>query len=348
MIIGVPREIQLQEGRVGLTPSAVAEIVRAGHRVVVQQGAGMECGLLDDEYVRAGAEVAPTIEEVYDRGEMIWKVEPPTGPEPALLRPGRLLLCFLNPEVHPTTPGVLAVAFERIRLPGGGRPILRPMSEVAGRMAIQVGARCLERSAGGRGVLLGGVPGVAPAHVVILGSGVVGWNAMRGAVGLGADVLVLDTDPDRLRPVDDAFAGRVKTLHASVTNIEESLTWADLVIGAVRKGDAPTPVLASRDHLGLMQPGAAIVDVSVTGGGCFETTRATSHAAPTYTVDGVIHYAVSNMAGTVPRTSTPALVHAALPYGLAIASLGLEEAARRDPAIASAIVSPGSASVQSP
>ncbi len=340
MIVGVPEEIKPQENRVGLIPSGVKALVQGGHKVLVQQGAGAGSGLPDDEYIRVGAEIVPTAEEVYGRAEMIWKVKEPLAPEYPLLRRGQVLYTYLHLAPDPTqteallAAGVVGIAYETVETERGSLPLLVPMSEVAGRLSIQAGAMALEKHHGGRGVLLGGVPGVEPGRVAIIGGGTVGLNAAKMAVGLGADVTLLDIDLDRLRWFDDVYHGRIKTLMSNPYNIERALGESDLVVGAVLIAGAKAPHLVTRDMLSLMKPGAAIVDVAVDQGGCVETTRATTHAEPTYLVDGVVHYAVANMPGAVARTSTFALNNATIPYGLRIAKMGWEEALRSDPALA--------------
>ncbi|MCB9759370.1 MAG: alanine dehydrogenase [Alphaproteobacteria bacterium] len=340
MIVGVPTEIKPQENRVGLVPGGVKALVAAGHDVLVQQGAGNGSGLPDDEYIRAGAEIVPTAEEIYGRAALIWKVKEPLSAEYPLLRAGQILYTYLHLAPDPTQTaalleaGVVGIAYETVELADGTLPLLTPMSEVAGRLSVQSGAWCLTRHQGGRGVLLGGVPGVEPGEVVVIGGGVVGLNAVKMAVGLGADVTVLDIDLDRLRWFDDLYSGRIKTLYSNGHNIERALGRADLVIGAVLVAGARAPKLITRDMLSLMKPGSAIVDVAVDQGGCVETTRPTTHAEPTYVVDGIVHYAVANMPGAVARTSTFALNNATIPYGLRIANLGWEAALRADPALA--------------
>ncbi|MCB9794146.1 MAG: alanine dehydrogenase [Alphaproteobacteria bacterium] len=340
MIVGVPTEIKAQENRVGLVPSGVKALVANGHRVLVQQGAGNGSGLPDDEYIRAGAEIVTTAEEVFGRADMIWKVKEPLAAEYPLLREGQILYTYLHLAPDPTQTralldaGVVGVAYETVELPNGTLPLLTPMSEVAGRLSVQAGAFCLTRHHGGSGVLLGGVPGVEPGQVVIIGGGIVGLNAVKMAVGLGAEVTVLDISLERLRWFDNIFGGRIKTLYSNAYNIERSLGEADLVIGAVLVPGARAPKLITRDMLSFMKPRSAIVDVAVDQGGCVETTRATTHADPTYVVDGVVHYAVANMPGAVARTSTFALNNATVPYGLRIADQGWEAALRADPALA--------------
>ncbi len=339
MLVGVPREIKPQENRVGLIPAGVKQLVNHGHTVIVEQSAGAGSGIPDDEFIRAGAEIVPTSEDVWGRADMIWKVKEPIAAEYGKIREGQILYTYLH--LAPDRPqtdallqsGCVAFAYETIQTADGALPLLAPMSEVAGRLSIQAGAHCLERHQGGRGVLLGGVPGVPPGRVMVIGGGIVGLNAVRMAMGLGADVTVLDINIDRLRWFDNTFQGRVKTLYSSAHNTELALGVADLVIGAVLVAGARAPHLVTRAHLGLMQPGAAIVDVAVDQGGCVETTHATTHADPTYVVDGIVHYAVANMPGAVARTSTFALNNATLSYGLKLADMGWRDAVASDPAL---------------
>jgi alanine dehydrogenase len=336
MIIGVPKEIKAQENRVGLIPSGVKGLTDAGHRVVVQENAGRGSGLENEEYLASGAELVATAEEVYGTADMIWKVKEPLAAEFPLLRQGQILYTYLHLAPDPTQTHalleakVVGIAYETVELPNGQLPLLTPMSEVAGRLSVQAGAHCLEKYQGGRGVLLGGVPGVSPARVMVIGGGVVGLNATKIAIGMGADVTLLDVSLDRLRWFDDTFQGRVKTLYSTPYNLRHALNRSDLVIGAVLIAGARAPHLVTRDMLADMQAGAAIVDVAVDQGGCVETTRATTHADPTYVVDNVVHYAVANMPGAVARTSTFALNNATIRYGLKIAELGWEEALRSD------------------
>lgn len=339
MIIGVPKEIKPQENRVGLIPASVRTLTQHGHTVLVQQGAGAGSGLTDEEYIGAGAEIVPTAEEVWGRADLIWKVKEPLAAEYGLLRQGQILYTYLH--LAPDRPqtealirsGAVCFAYETIQLPNGALPLLAPMSEVAGRLSVQAGAHCLEKHQGGRGVLLGGVPGVQPGQVLILGGGIVGSNAALMAMGLGADVTIMDVSIDRLRWFDNVYFGRIKTLHSNAHNLESALSRADLVIGAVLVAGARAPHLITRAHLGLMKPGAALVDVAVDQGGCAETTRPTTHANPTYVIDGVVHYGVANMPGAVARTSTFALNNATLHYGLMLADLGWERAIQKDPAL---------------
>ncbi len=343
MIVGVPKEIKNNEFRVGLTPGSVREFVRAGHVVLVEQSAGVGSSFPDDLYAAAGAEIVADAEEVFGRAEMIVKVKEPQAVEIARLRPGQILYTYLHlaPDLPQTEglmkSGAVCVAYETVELPNGTLPLLAPMSEVAGRMAAVVGAEYLQKPRGGRGVLIGGVPGVLPAKVVVLGAGVVGINALYMAVGMGADVTVMDVNLDRLRYIDELWGNRVRTLYSNAHNIEEAVYEADLVIGAVLLPGARTPWLVTRGMLPNMKPGSVVVDVSVDQGGCIETTRPTTHADPTYVVDGVLHYGVANMPGAVPNTSTLALNNATLRYGLAIANKGWKQAVMDDPALAKGV-----------
>ncbi|MCK6376940.1 MAG: alanine dehydrogenase, partial [Zoogloea sp.] len=299
MKIGVPKETKNHEYRVGLTPGAVREVVSHGHGVIVESGAGLGIGASDADYQQAGAELAGSAEAVFDAAEMIVKVKEPLPEESARLRPDHLLLTYLHLAANPALADELlerkitAIAYETVTAPGGGLPLLAPMSEVAGRMSIQAGAAALEKSRGGRGVLLGGVPGVEPGRVLVLGGGTVGNNAAHTAVGIGADVTVIDKSLAVLRHLDEIYGGRVKTLYATRDDIERLLMQADLVIGAVLIPGATAPKLVTRDMLARMKPGAVIVDVAIDQGGCFETSRPTTHADPTFVVDGVVHYCVA-------------------------------------------------------
>jgi len=337
MLIGVPTEIKNDEYRVGLTPGSVREIVAQGHSVVVQAGAGAGIGAADTEYTAAGARVLPTAEEVFGRAEMIVKVKEPQAAERKRLRRGQVLFTYLHlaPDPDQTrdllASGVTAIAYETITAPGGGLPLLAPMSEVAGRMSVQAGAHCLEKAQGGMGVLLGGVPGVPPAKIVILGGGVVGYNAARIAVGSGAHVVVLDRSLNVLRRLDELFGPRIVTVFSNQENVERHVLSADLVIGAVLVPGAAAPKLVSREMVAKMKPGSVLVDVAIDQGGCFETSRPTTHAEPTYVVDGVVHYCVANMPGGVPRTSTYALNNATLPYVSDLAGRGYREAMKANP-----------------
>jgi alanine dehydrogenase len=328
MLVGVPREIKDNEFRVGLTPSAVRELVAHGHQVIVETGAGIVLDLDDERYRTAGAEVVPDAASVFARAELVVKVKEPQPPELAMLRPGQVLFTYLHlaPDAEQTQAllrsGCIAVAYETVTDDRGGLPLLAPMSEVAGRMSIQAGAHALQQEVGGRGILLGGVPGVPPAKVVVLGGGVVGMNALRMALGLEADVTVLDKSLPRLKELDLAFAPALKTRYATTDAIEESVATADLVIGAVLLPGAQAPRLVTRAMIKSMSRGAVVVDVSIDQGGCFETSRPTTHSNPTYVVDGVVHYCVTNMPGAVPRTSTFGLNNATLPFTLALADKG--------------------------
>jgi len=338
VIVGVPKEIKNNEFRVGMTPAGVAQFVAHGHTMLVEKGAGLGSSLTDEEYVTAGAEMLDTADEVFARADMIVKVKEPQAVEIA-----RLLYTYLHlaPDLAQTqglvASGAVCVAYETVELPNRSLPLLAPMSEVAGRMASQVGAAYLQKPNGGRGVLMGGVPGVLPAKVVVLGGGVVGTNAAYVAMGMGADVTIMDVSLDRLRYLDEIWGNRVRTLYSSKYNVERIVTEADLVIGAVLLPGAKTPYLVTRDMLPSMKPGAVLVDVSVDQGGCIETTKATTHADPTYFVDGVLHYGVANMPGAVPNTSTHALTNATLRYGLAIADKGWKKAVMDDAALAKGV-----------
>ncbi|MBL8333228.1 MAG: alanine dehydrogenase [Rubrivivax sp.] len=343
MRIGVPTEIKNHEYRVGMTPSAVREAVHHGHAVLVQAGAGRGIGCDDELYRAAGAQVVPDAAAVFDGAELVVKVKEPQPAECAMLRRGQTLFTYLHLAPDPVQAegllksGCTAIAYETITDARGGLPLLAPMSEVAGRMAIQVGAVALQKAQGGRGVLLGGVPGVAAGHVVVLGGGVVGTHAARMAVGLGAEVTVLDRSLPRLRQLDELFGGRVRTLAATLDATEAAVLQADLVVGAVLVPGAAAPRLIRREQLARMRPGAVIVDVAIDQGGCFETSRATTHAEPTYEVDGIVHYCVANMPGAVPRTSTFALNNATLPFTLALAAQGWRAACAADPHLAAGL-----------
>jgi len=343
VIVGVPKEIKNNEFRVGLTPAGVKEFVAHDHVVLVEKLAGEGSSFTDDEYLAAGAELVGTADEVFARAEMIVKVKEPQPVEIARLRPGQILYTYLHlaPDLAQTEglvkSGAVCIAYETVELPNRSLPLLAPMSEVAGRMAAQVGATYLQKPFGGRGVLMGGVPGVLPAKVVVLGGGVVGTNAAYVAKGMGADVTIMDVNLDRLRYLDEVWGNSVRTLYSSKHNVEEIVTSADLVIGAVLLPGAKTPWLVTREMLPTMKKGSVLVDVSVDQGGCIETTKATTHADPTYFVDGVLHYGVANMPGAVPNTSTLALTNATLRYGLAIANKGWKRAIADDAALAKGV-----------
>lgn len=332
MRIGCPKEIKNHEYRVGLTPASVHELVQHGHQLLVQSGAGAAIGLSDEQYVAAGAEIAPDAATVFARSEMIVKVKEPQPQECAMLREGQILYTYLHlaPDPEQTAAlvksGAVCIAYETITGPGGGLPLLAPMSEVAGRMSIQAGAAHLEKSKGGMGVLLGGVPGVAPAHVVVIGAGVVGTHALQMAVGMGARVTVLDKNVDRLRQLDLVYGNRISTLYSSAHALEEAVLAADLVIGGVLIPGAAAPKLVTRQMVSRMRKGAVVVDVAIDQGGCFETSHATTHAEPTFVVDGVVHYCVANMPGAVARTSTFALNNATIGHALALADKGWRQA----------------------
>jgi alanine dehydrogenase len=337
MLVGVPREIKDHEYRVGLTPSAVRELVAHGHKVIVQAGAGEAIDLDDVHYQAAGAEIVADAATVFARAEMVVKVKEPQPVEIGMLREGQILFTYLHlaPDREQTQgllkSGCIGIAYETVTDDRGGLPLLAPMSEVAGRMSIQAGAHALEREAGGRGVLLGGVPGVPPAKVVVLGGGVVGMNALRMALGLEADVTVIDRSLPRLKELDLAFAPALKTRYSTTDVIEESVATADLVIGAVLLPGGTAPKLVTRQMVASMRRGTVVVDVSIDQGGCFETSRPTTHSNPTYVVDGVVHYCVTNMPGAVARTSTFALNNATLPFTLALADKGYRGALQADP-----------------
>jgi alanine dehydrogenase len=337
MIIGVPKEIKVQEYRVGLVPAGVQKLTNAGHTVLVQRGAGIGSGLPDEEYVRWGARIVDSAEEVWGEADMIIKVKEPIAPEYGLFRENQILYTYFHlaavPELAPhlLEKKVSAIAYETIEMPDGSLPLLTPMSEVAGRMAIQVGAACLEKERGGKGVLLGGVPGVRRGKVAIIGGGVVGTNAAKMAIGLGADVRILDVDLERLRYLDDIFGGHVTTLFSDPATIRDSALWADLLVGGVLVTGARAPRLVSKSLVEEMEDGSVIVDVAVDQGGCIETCRPTTHQDPTYEVGGVVHYCVANMPGAVARTSTFALTNTTIPYGEILARYPLKEAIKRRP-----------------
>ncbi|MBE1274139.1 alanine dehydrogenase [Enterovibrio baiacu] len=336
MIIGVPKEIKNHEYRVGMVPASVRELTSRGHSVNVQSQAGMGIGFSDEDYVQAGATILPTAEDVFATAEMIVKVKEPQAVERAMLREGQILFTYLHlaPDFPQTQDLIkskaVCIAYETVTDSKGRLPLLAPMSEVAGRMSIQAGAQALEKSRGGAGMLLGGVPGVEPAKIVVLGGGVVGSNAARMAVGMRADVTILDRNIDTLRALDEEFQGRAKVLYSTEEILEKHVLAADLVIGAVLIPGAAAPKLVNADHIKRMKPGAAVVDVAIDQGGCFETSHATTHADPTYIVDDVVHYCVANMPGAVARTSTFALNNATLPYIVKLASQGYREALLTD------------------
>jgi alanine dehydrogenase len=339
VLVGLPKEIKDNEYRVGMTPAGVRALVDAGHKVVVERGAGEGSGFEDALYERAGATMLESADEVWAQGEMIVKVKEPIAPEYPRMREGQLLFTYLHlaPDLELTRQllerKVTGVAYETITDRKGTLPLLTPMSEVAGRMAIQVGAQYLEKMSGGRGVLLGGVPGVPAARVVIIGGGVVGTNSAKMAVGLGAHVTIIDNNLDRLRELDDIFLSRITTLASSAYAIQGAIAEADLIVGAVLVPGAAAPKLVTREMLKKVPNGAVIVDVAVDQGGCIETTHPTTHSDPTYYVEGVLHYCVANMPGAVPRTSTFALTNATLPYTLKLANKGFLAAVAGDPGL---------------
>ncbi len=336
MLLGVPKEIKTNENRVGLTPTSVREVVEHGHQVIVETQAGSNIDFYDDDYRSAGAEIVDDAATVFARADMVVKVKEPQPSETRQLRPDQVLFTFLHlaPDPEQTTglqeSGCTAIAYETVTSDRGGLPLLAPMSEVAGRMAAQAGARCLEKIMGGRGLLLGGVPGVGPAKVTVLGGGVAGNNATRMATGMGADVTVLDKSLPRLAQLDDQYMGRIRTLYSTVESVEQCVIEADLVIGTVLLPGAAAPKLVKRDMLRHMKSGAVIVDVSVDQGGCCETTKATTHSDPTYIIDDVVHYCVANMPGAVARTSTIALNNATLPFVVKLANKGVWPALAED------------------
>lgn len=343
MIIGVPKEIKNNENRVAVTPSGARELVAHGHTVYVQTAAGTGSGFTDAEYAGAGALILPTIEAVYDIAEMIIKVKEPIEAEYPLIKKGQVVFTYFHFASDRSltdamlASGAVCIAYETVRLPDRSLPLLVPMSEVAGRMSVQEACRFMERPQGGRGILMGGVPGVKPARVLILGAGIVGRNAAKMAAGMGADVTVADISLSTLRHVADVMPANVKTLYSSRHNIEQELPHADVVIGSVLVPGAKAPHLITRDMLSLMQPGSVLVDVAIDQGGCFETSVPTTHSEPTYVLDGIVHYAVANIPGAVPRTSTLALTNATLPYALRLADKGWEKACREDPALAQGV-----------
>jgi alanine dehydrogenase len=336
MRVGVPKEIKIHEYRVGLTPGTVREYVAAGHSVIIETNAGAGIGASDEVYRKAGAAIADTAAEIFATSDMIVKVKEPQAREWVQLREGQIIFTYLHLAPDPEqarglmASGCTAIAYETVTDAKGGLPLLAPMSEVAGRLSIEAAGAALKRSAGGRGLLLGGVPGVVPARVIVIGGGVVGTHAARMAVGLGAEVTILDRSIPRLRELDEMFAGRVRTRFPTTEAIEQEVFAADVVIGAVLVPGASAPKLVTRKMLKSMQQGSVLVDVAIDQGGCFETSRATTHADPTYQVDGIIHYCVANMPGAVPLTSSQALNNATLPFGLAIANDGFA-AVTRDP-----------------
>lgn len=337
MIVGVPKEVKNNEFRVGLTPAGVRELCLHGHTVLVQRDAGTGTGFADALYEQVGAQLLDDAKSLYAQADMIVKVKEPQSAECKMLRDGQVLFAYLHLAPDPEQArllmdsGASCVAYESVTDASGGLPLLAPMSEVAGRLSVQQGAFCLEKIRGGNGILLGGVPGVAPASVVVIGGGVVGLSAMRIAIGMGARVTIIDRSLPRLRQLDDLFGSLITTQYSTIENIEQALRQADLVIGAVLIPGATAPKVISREMLKIMKPGAVMVDVAIDQGGCFETSRPTTHEDPVYTVDGIIHYCVTNMPGAVARTSTIALTNATLPFALALANKGLRRALLEDP-----------------
>ncbi len=354
MKVGVPREIKVHEYRVAITPAGVHELVRHGHEVLIERGAGTGSSIPDEEYIAAGAKILETADDVWAAGELILKVKEPIADEYHRMRAGQTLFTYLHLAASRDCTqalldrGVTSIAYETVQLPNRSLPLLAPMSEVAGRLAPQVGAYNLMRFNGGRGVLPGGVPGVAPAKVVVIGGGVSGLNAAHVAVGMGADVTVMDVDVDRLRHIDAIYQGRLKTLVSNAYAIEQEVVTADLVIGAVLIPGAKAPTLVSNDLVARMKQGSVLVDIAIDQGGCFEDSRPTTHAEPTYTVHGSVFYCVANMPGSVPNTSTYALTNVTLPYAMALAGKGWRDALRDDPALALGLSTHDGALVSAP
>lgn len=344
MIIGIPKEIKDSENRVAITPAGVLALKKANHRVLIETMAGMGSGFTDQDYIEAGAEIIPDAATVWKESDMIMKVKEPLPSEYTYFREGLILFTYLHlaPEPELTKAlmdkKVIAIAYETIQLPNGSLPLLTPMSEVAGRMSVQIGARFLEKTHGGKGVLLGGVPGVPPAEVVIIGGGVVGTNAAKIALGMGANVTIVDLNPDRLRYLDDIFGGRLRTLMSNSYNIAQAVKKADLVVGAVLIPGSRAPKLVTEEMVKQMSPGSVIVDVAIDQGGSIETIdRVTTHSNPTYVKYDVVHYAVANMPGAVPRTSTLALTNVTIPYALQIANKGVHQAIKENHALAKGV-----------
>ncbi len=343
MIVGIPAEVKNHEYRVAATPEGVRELVHDGHRVVVEAGAGVGSAITDEQYVAAGAQILPDADAVFADAALIVKVKEPQPEEYERFRSDHVLFTYLHLAADERLTrflmerGVRAVAYETVQMPDGRLPLLAPMSEIAGRMAPQEGAKYLERPQGGRGVLMGGASGVMPARVVVLGGGMAGWNAAEIAAGMQAEVVVVDRNVERLREIDRIWHGRLQTVMSSRLAVEQLVLDADLVVGAVLVPGAKAPHLVTADHVRAMRPGTVLVDISIDQGGCFETSHMTTHAAPTFVVDDVVHYCVGNMPGAVPRTSTYALTNVTLPYALAIAGDGIEDAIRQDAALASGV-----------
>ncbi|HKR49372.1 MAG TPA: alanine dehydrogenase [Pseudonocardiaceae bacterium] len=343
MRIGVPRELKIHEHRVAMTPAGVLELTRRGHELLVERGAGAGCAFPDEAYLAAGARIVPLADEVWTQAQLVLKVKEPVPDEYHRMRKGQILFTYLHLAASAQCTsalidaGIDAIAYETVQLPDGSLPLLAPMSEVAGRMAPQVGAHCLERMQGGRGVLLGGVSGVPAGKVVVLGAGVAGRNAATIALGMQAEVVVLDTNVNRLREIDFVYRGHLQTIASNTYEVEKACLWADLVIGAVLVPGAKTPTLVSHDLVGRMRPGSVLVDIAIDQGGCFVDSRPTTHTAPTFTVHDSVFYCVTNMPGVVPHTSTYALTNVTLPYVCALADKGLRQAVRDDPALAQGV-----------
>jgi len=339
MLIGVPKEIKNRENRVGVVPGGVAQLVTAGHKVIIQKGAGLGAGIPDEKFVAAGAKIVETKEDVWGQADMVMKVKEPIEPEYKLMRDGQILYTYLHLAAVPelarelVNRKVSAVAYETIELANGSLPLLTPMSEVAGRMAVQVGAQCLQKHNGGKGLLLGGVPGVKRGRVVIIGGGVVGINSAKMAVGLGASVTILDVNAARLAYLDDVFGNNVTTLMSNPENISSAVREADLVVGAVLITGAKAPMLVSRKDIANMEPDSAVVDVAIDQGGCIETIKPTTHDDPVYKAEGVLHYGVTNIPGDVPKTSTYALTNVTIRYALDLATKGLARALEQNEAL---------------
>jgi alanine dehydrogenase len=339
MLIGVPKEIKDRENRIGVVPGGVAQLVSNGHKVMVQKGAGLGAGIPDEKYIAAGAEIVATKEDIWSRAEMVMKVKEPIKDEYALMRDGQILYTYLHLAAVPDLAKELvqrkvsAVAYETIELANGSLPLLTPMSEVAGRMSVQVGAQCLQKHSGGKGLLLGGVPGVKRGRVTIIGGGVVGINAAKMAVGLGANVTIMDVNPARLAYLDDVFGNNVTTLMSNPENITTAVRESDLVVGAVLITGAKAPMLVSKAMVASMEPDSVVVDVAIDQGGCIETIRPTTHSDPVYKAEGVLHYGVTNIPGDVPKTSTYALTNVTIKYALELANKGLSRALEQNEAL---------------
>ena len=339
MLIGVPKEIKNRENRVGVVPGGVAQLIAAGHKVIIQKGAGLGAGIPDEKFVAAGAQIVDTKEDIWGRAEMVMKVKEPVEPEYKLMRDGQILYTYLHLAAVPelakelVNRKVSAVAYETIELANGSLPLLTPMSEVAGRMAVQVGAQCLQKHNGGKGLLLGGVPGVKRGRVVIIGGGVVGINSAKMAVGLGASVTMLDVNAARLAYLDDVFGNNISTLMSNPENIASAVREADLVVGAVLITGAKAPMLVSRKEVASMEPDSVVVDVAIDQGGCIETIKPTTHDDPVYKAEGVLHYGVTNIPGDVPMTSTYALTNVTLKYAIDLANKGLAKALEQSEAL---------------